>query len=222
MDMQHFAQHFEENYLKTLFKLEDRQAQKVNNIALSKALNLNPASVLEMIRKLNTKDMVTILPDKSIQLTDQGKKRALSIIRKHRIWEVFLVDKLNYKWNEVHDLAEQLEHIESEDLVRRLEAFLGYPAFDPHGDPIPDENGQIKKVESLPLNVAPIKHNVTIVRLANSSDEFLKYLDKVGLAIGGTLQVEEIEDFDKSVTIIHKKSSITLSNEAAKNILVAI
>ncbi len=220
--MQHFAQHFEENYLKTLFKLEDRQAQKVNNIALSKALNLNPASVLEMIRKLNTKDMVTILPDKSIQLTDQGKKRALSIIRKHRIWEVFLVDKLNYKWNEVHDLAEQLEHIESEDLVRRLEAFLGYPAFDPHGDPIPDENGQIKKVESLPLNVAPIKHNVTIVRLANSSDEFLKYLDKVGLAIGGTLQVEEIEDFDKSVTIIHKKSSITLSNEAAKNILVAI
>src|SRR3954462_13950636 len=100
--MQHFASHSEENYLKTLYKLEDKQVKKVNNIALSKALDLNPATVLEMVRKLNDRKLVDILPDKSIQLTEKGKKKALTIVRKHRLWEVFLVKKLNYKWNEVH------------------------------------------------------------------------------------------------------------------------
>lgn len=220
--MQHFVHHSEENYLKTLYKLEDKQVRKVNNIALSKALDLNPATVLEMVRKLNTKKLVEILPDKSIQLTDRGKKKALSIIRKHRLWEVFLVDKLSYKWNEVHDLAEQLEHIESDDLIKRLETFLGHPTVDPHGDPIPDENGKVKKIKALPLTDAPVKKNATIIGLANSSDEFLKYMDKIGLTIGDHLQLVEIEEFDKSLTVTHKKNSITLSNEAAGNILVAV
>lgn len=220
--MQHFAHHSEENYLKTLYKLEDKQIKKVNNIALSKALDLNPATVLEMVRKLNAKKVVEILPDKSIQLTDKGKKKALSIIRKHRLWEVFLVDKLSYKWNEVHDLAEQLEHIESDDLIKRLEAFLGHPTVDPHGDPIPDEAGKVKKIKALPLTEAPAKKGATIVGLANSSDEFLKYMDKIGLTIGDNLQLLEIEEFDKSLTVQHKKSSITLSNEAAVNILVSL
>lgn len=220
--MQHFIHHSEENYLKTLYKLEDKQIKKVNNIALSKALDLNPATVLEMVRKLNNNKLVEILADKSIRLTEKGKRKALQIIRKHRIWEVFLVDKLNYKWNEVHDLAEQLEHIESDDLVKRLEAYLGFPSVDPHGDPIPDENGKMKKVKSQPLSTAPLKKKLTIVGLANSSDEFLRYMDKIGLMIGDTFQVSEIEDFDKSVTLVHKKSSITLSNEAANNILVTL
>ena len=220
--MQHFIHHSEENYLKTLYKLEDKQIKKVNNIALSKALDLNPATVLEMVRKLNNNKLVEILADKSIRLTEKGKRKALQIIRKHRIWEVFLVDKLNYKWTEVHDLAEQLEHIESDDLVKRLEAYLGFPSVDPHGDPIPDENGKMKKVKSQPLSTAPLKKKLTIVGLANSSDEFLRYMDKIGLMIGDTFQVSEIEDFDKSVTLVHKKSSITLSNEAANNILVTL
>jgi len=219
--MQHFTHHSEENYLKTLYKLETRQIKKVNNIALSKALELNPATVLEMVRKMSERKMVEILADKTIQLTDKGKKKALQIIRRHRIWEVFLVDKLNYKWNEVHYLAEQLEHIESDDLVKRLEAFLGFPSVDPHGDPIPDENGKMKKIKTQPLTDAPIKKKLTIIALGNSSDEFLKYLDKLGLAIGDTVEVSEVEDFDKSVTILHKKNSTTLSNEAASNVLVA-
>src|SRR4051812_8285189 len=111
--MQHFVNLSEENYLKTLFKLENRQIKKVNNTALAEALGLNPATVLQMVRKMSEKKLVEVLPDKTIQLTDAGKKRALQIIRRHRIWEVFLVDKLNYKWNEVHDLAEQLEHMGS-------------------------------------------------------------------------------------------------------------
>lgn len=218
--MQHFAHHSEENYLKTLYKLEDKQVKKVNNIALSKALDLNPATVLEMVRKLNNKKLVEILQDKSIQLTDKGKKKALSIIRKHRLWEVFLVDKLNYKWNEVHDLAEQLEHIESDDLIKRLEAFLGHPTVDPHGDPIPDENGKIKKLKTQPLTEASLKKKLTIVALANSSNEFLKYLDKLGLSIGDSAEIIDREEFDGSVTILLKKNSIVLSNEAALNILV--
>jgi len=218
--MHHFPNHSEENYLKTLYKLEDMQVKKVNNIALSKALELNPATVLEMVRKLSEKKLVEVLPDKTIQLTENGKKKALHIVRKHRIWEVFLVDKLIFKWNEVHDLAEQLEHIESDDLVKRLEAFLGFPSVDPHGDPIPDENGKVKKLKTQPLTSAPLKKKLTIAGLANSSNELLKYLDKVCLTIGDTIEISEIEDFDKSVTILHKKSSITLSNITAGNILV--
>ena len=220
--MQHFTHFSEENYLKTLYKLEDQQVKKVNNIALSKALDLNPATVLEMVRKLSSKKLVDISPDKSIKLTDKGKKKALSTIRKHRIWEVFLVDKLKYKWNEVHELAEQLEHIESDDLVKRLETFLGFPSVDPHGDPIPDENGKMKKVKTQPLTEGPLKRKLKIIALGNSSDEFLKYLDKVGLTIGDTIEVSEIEDFDKSITLLHKKNSITLSNAAASQLLVAL
>jgi DtxR family Mn-dependent transcriptional regulator len=129
--MQHFTHLSEENYLKTLFKLENKQEKKVNNVALSKALNLNPATVLEMVRKMSERVLVEVQADKTIQLTEKGKKKALQIIRRHRLWEVFLVDKLNYKWNEVHGLAEQLEHIESDDLVKRLEIFLGFPSVDP-------------------------------------------------------------------------------------------
>jgi len=220
--MQHFTHHSEENYLKTLYKLENRQEKKVNNVALSKALNLNPATVLEMVRKMSERKLMEVLADKTIHLTEKGRKKALQIIRKHRLWEVFLVDKLNYKWNEVHDLAEQLEHIESDDLVKRLEIFLGFPAVDPHGDPIPDKNGIMKKLKAQALTEAPLKKKLTIIALGNSSDEFLIYLDKMGLAIGDTLTISDVEDFDKSLTIFHKKRSLTLSKEVAAGLLVAM
>jgi DtxR family transcriptional regulator, Mn-dependent transcriptional regulator len=220
--MQHFAHHSEENYLKSLYKLEDTQVRKVNNIALSKALELNPATVLEMVRKLNGKKLVDILPDKTIRLTEKGKKKALIIIRKHRLWETFLVKKLNYKWNEVHALAEQLEHIESDDLVQRLEAFLGYPTVDPHGDPIPDASGKLKKTKTQPLAEAPQKKKLTVVALGNSSDEFLNYLDKMGLAIGAVIEISEKEAFDNSLMIMHKKTLLTVSSEVANNLLVAV
>ena len=220
--MHHFTHHSEENYLKSLYKLEDSQVKKVNNIALSKALDLNPATVLEMVRKLHGKKLVDILPDKSIQLTEKGKKKALGIVRKHRLWEVFLVKKLNYKWNEVHALAEQLEHIESDDLIQRLEAYLGHPKVDPHGDPIPDANGKLKKIKTQPLSIAPQKKRLTIAALGNSSDDFLNYLDKMGLAIGAVVEISEIEAFDRSLTIMHKKNALTISSEVAENLLVAV
>jgi DtxR family transcriptional regulator, Mn-dependent transcriptional regulator len=192
----------------------------VNNVALSKALDLNPASVLQMVRKLSQKKLVETLPDKSIRLTERGKKKAIATIRKHRLWEVFLVDKLEFRWDEVHDIAEELEHIESEELILRLEKFLGNPKFDPHGDPVPDNRGVITKTRSIPLSAVPVTKKATISGLRNSSNEFLNYLDRLGLAIGDTILVSEKEQFDKSITIMHGKKTITLSHEAAVNILV--
>ena len=220
--MRHFTNHSEENYLKTLYKLENKQIKKVNNIALAKSLDLNPATVLEMVRKLKNKKLVDIQPDKSIHLTETGKMKALRIIRRHRIWEVFLVDKLNYKWNEVHELAEQLEHIESGDLIKKLEAFLGYPTMDPHGDPIPDENGRIRKIKTEPLKNVPLNKRVTIVSVANSSNNFLRYMDKHKLFIGDSIKVTDVEEYDNSLTLLVGKNTITISQEAANNILVKI
>ncbi|RYE02319.1 MAG: metal-dependent transcriptional regulator [Sphingobacteriales bacterium] len=217
--MQHFVHQSEENYLKALYKLEQRQLKKVNNIALAKALELNPATVLEMVRKMNERGLVDIAGDKSIQLSDKGRKKALQIVRRHRIWEVFLVDKLQYKWNEVHDIAEQLEHVEADDLVKRLEQYLGHPTVDPHGDPIPDEQGRIKKLKTQPLTEAPAKARLTIRSLANTSDDFLRYLDKIGLSIGAKLEILEVEDFDGSLTVLFEKKRLTLSKEVASNLL---
>lgn len=192
----------------------------MNNTALSKELNLNPATVLEMVRKLVAKKSVKLMPDKSIQLTESGKKTALLTIRKHRLWEVFLVQKLHYNWNEVHELAEQLEHIESEDMIDRLEGFLGYPAFDPHGDPIPDRNGNLKTNVSVPLSNSPAGKNYIVINLADTSDSFLQYLGKLGIKPGTRLKLTEHNQYDNSTTIHLQKNSVQLSEKAARNILV--
>jgi len=218
--MAHFTHHSEENYLKTLFKLENRKDKKVNNIALSKSLKLNPATVLEMVRKLADRKMLQLLPDKSIQLTEKGRKKALFIVRKHRLWEVFLTEKLQYNWNEVHDLAEQLEHIESEEMVNRLDAFLGFPSFDPHGDPIPDKKGNIKVKTSFPLLSAYQGKNYIVINLADTTDSFLDYLGKLNIRPGIRLKLVEHNKYDNSLTILVQKKTTQLSEKVANNILV--
>lgn len=218
--MPHFAHHSEENYLKTLFRLSNKEIKKVNNIALAKALKLNPATVLEMVRKLAAKNLLEIKPDKSILLTEKGKKKALLIIRKHRLWEVFLVEKLQYKWNEVHELAEQLEHIESQDMIDRLESFLGYPAFDPHGDPIPDKSGRLKVNLSMPLSNCQQKKNYKVISLAETSDAFLDYLGKLNIKPGTKLKITGQHAYDQSCTVLIQKKFIQLSEKVARNILV--
>ena len=219
--MAHFTHHSEENYLKTLFKLENRKEGKVNNTALAKALNLNPATVLEMVRKLADRKFVQLRPDKSIQLTEKGKKKALITIRKHRLWEVFLVEKMNYKWNEVHELAEQLEHIESTDLVDRLDSFLGRPSFDPHGDPIPDKNGKIKNNLSVPLSdCAAGKNYYTVINLIDTSDAFLQFLGKLNIIPGIKIKLLEKLEYDNLFSVEVQKKTVQLSEKAARNILV--
>jgi DtxR family Mn-dependent transcriptional regulator len=218
--MPHFTHHFEENYLKAVFKLSQKEIKKVNNVALAKTLNLNPATVLEMVRKLSEKKLLQLLPDKSIQLTEKGKVKALQIIRKHRLWEVFLVNKLNFKWSEVHQIAEQLEHIDSEDMVDRLDQFLDFPAFDPHGDPIPDKNGKIKANPSISL-LEGMKGKKYIVRhFAETADAFLNYLSDLQIVPGTRLKIIDLNPYDQSLTIAVQKKNLQLSEKVARNILV--
>ena len=218
--MPHFAHHSEENYLKTLFALSGKDIKKLNNITLAKTLELNPATVLEMVRKLANKNLVEIKGDKTILLTEKGKKKALLTIRKHRLWEVFLVDKLQYKWNEVHELAEQMEHIESNDLIDRLEEFLGYPAFDPHGDPIPDKKGKLKLHVSVPLSSVEKGKSYKVVGLAETDDHFLQYLEQLNIKPGIKLKLTDQQKYDRSCTVSVQKKVIQLSEKVAGNILV--
>jgi len=218
--MSHFVHQIEENYLKELYKLSHKEIKKVNNIALAKAMGLNPATVLEMVRKLAERKLVELAQDKSIQLSEKGRKKALLIIRKHRLWEVFLVNKLNYKWSEVHELAEQLEHIGTEDLVNRLEEFLGYPAFDPHGDPIPDRNGKIKKNNSIPLSTVTKEKFYKVISLADTADSFLDYLSGLNIEPGTKVKVIDHLDYDNSYTLSVNKKNIQVTEKVARNILV--
>lgn len=218
--MAHFSHLSEENYLKTLYKLGSNSTRKVNNTALSKAMELNPATVLEMVRKLTTKGLVELQPDKSIRLTEKGKKKALLIIRRHRLWEVFLVEKLEYGWNEVHDLAEQLEHVDSANLTDRLEKFLGHPAFDPHGDPIPDRQGRIKVNASIPLTTGQKGKSYEVVSLAETHDSFLSFLDKLQIRPGVKIRITEWNEYDGSISISINKKAAQLSDKVAGNILV--
>jgi DtxR family transcriptional regulator, Mn-dependent transcriptional regulator len=218
--MPHFANHSEENYLKTLFALSNREIKKLNNITLAKTLELNPATVLEMVRKLAAKNLVEIKADKTILLTEKGKKKALLTIRKHRLWEVFLVEKLQYKWNEVHELAEQMEHIESDDLIDRLELFLGYPDFDPHGDPIPDKKGRLKVNASIPLSLCQKGKAYKVVGLAETNDAFLDYLGKLNIMPGVKLKFVEQHVYDNSFSVLVQKKPVQLSEKVANNILV--
>ncbi|MFN2458282.1 MAG: metal-dependent transcriptional regulator [Chitinophagaceae bacterium] len=218
--MPHFTHHSEENYLKALYKLSSKDVRKVNNIALAKLMSLNPATVLEMVRKLSDKKLVQLLPDKSIQLTDKGKKEALLIIRKHRLWEVFLVEKLNYDWNEVHALAEQLEHVDSEDLINRLEEFLNYPAFDPHGDPLPDRQGRMQHNVTVPLFNCSKGKTYVVQNFAETDDHFLDYLSKLSIKPGVKLKIIDVNEFDLSHTVSIAKQMTYLSEKAARNIMV--
>jgi DtxR family Mn-dependent transcriptional regulator len=218
--MPHFAHHFEENYLKAVFKLSQKEIKKVNNVALANNLDLNPATVLEMVRKLTEKKLLQLLPDKSIQLTEKGKIRALQIIRKHRLWEVFLVNKLNFKWSEVHQIAEQLEHIDSEDLIDRLDQFLDFPSYDPHGDSIPDKNGKIKTNPSISLLAGVTGKKYIVRHFAETADAFLDHLSHLQIVPGTRLKIIEVSTYDQSLTIVVNKKSLHLSEKVASNILV--
>lgn len=218
--MAHFTNHSEENYLKTLYRLGQKQIKKLNNVSLAKALGLNPATVLEMVRKMTQKGLVEVKADKTIGLTEKGKKKALLTIRKHRLWEVFLVERLDYEWSEVHQLAEQLEHVESADLIDRLEAFLGYPAFDPHGDPIPDRTGRIKASATIALSSALRGKSYLVTSFAETDDAFLDHLGKLNIRPGVKVKVKEVNAYDQSLTALVQKKELQLSEKVAQNILV--
>ena len=213
----------EENYLKAIYHLSENRNQVVNTNAIADSLNTKAASASDMIKKLAAKKLISYKKYYGVKITDTGKKVALQIIRKHRLWEVFLVQKLNFNWDEVHEVAEELEHIKSPLLIQRLNEFLGDPKFDPHGDPIPDEAGAIPSKPSIPLSQLITGKSGIITSVKDSDSSFLKYLDKMEMKIGSRIKVLDVIEFDNSMEIlIDDKRKINVSNEVSGNLLMKI
>lgn len=211
----------EENYLKAIYTLSQESDGKITPTSIGEALNNNPASVLDMLKKLSGKKLLTYDKVKGARLTDKGTKTAVEIVRKHRLWEVFLLEKLGYSWGEVHDIAEQLEHIQYPDLADRLDKFLGFPSYDPHGDPIPDKNGKMPVSKSQALSQIAIGKKVKVVHVDDSSPDFLRYLDKQGISLNSSLLITEVQNFDNSLLVeLNGKKEIFLSREASEKIHV--
>ena len=175
-----------------------------------------------MIKKLARKKLVDHRKYQGVKLTQEGQNIALQIVRKHRLWEVFLVEKLDFNWDEVHDIAEQLEHIKSPLLIKKLDEHLGFPRFDPHGDPIPDEDGNINAKPKELLSKVKIQSEGVVIGLNDSSDAFLQYLNKIGIYIGAKIKLIDKVSFDNSVEVmIDGKQKTNLSNQIAENIYIA-
>lgn len=211
----------EENYLKAIYHLSTGNQNSVLTSAIAGSLSTSSASVTDMIKKLSDKNMVEYERYRGVKITRKGEKVALSIIRRHRLWEVFLMDKLKFKWDEVHDLAEELEHVSSEEMTRRLDAYLGFPKFDPHGDPIPDTNGKVHTNGQVLLSEVNKKGKYILSAVNDHSPSFLQYLEKKGLVPGSEFSIVELDEFDSSMQIVFSnKKSIFISKEVSKNLLV--
>ena len=210
----------EENHLKAIFHLSSDGNKDVSTNAIADSLKTKAPSVTDMLKKLFEKKLVSYKKYQGSSLTADGRKTALNIIRKHRLWEVFLVNKLNFNWDEVHDIAEQLEHIKSEKLINELDKFLDYPAKDPHGDPVPNPAGFIKYTTKLVLSDLAIGETGKFVGIKDSSSTFLKLLDKRKISLGSNIKVLHQEDFDQSIYIGLDETNLTISVKSANNIYV--
>ena len=210
----------EENYLKVIYHLSLVSPKGVNTNAIAGMLETKASSVSDMLKKLATKELVSYQKYQGVLLTDKGIRIAKMIVRKHRLWEVFLVEKLHFSWDEVHEIAEELEHIKSEKLINKLDAFLEFPAFDPHGDPIPDVNGNVKKVNKLLLSDSELNKEYRCIGVKDSSSDFLKYLDKQKIALGSTFLVKEKEVFDDTLLVEVNAKEISISHKIANNLYV--
>jgi DtxR family Mn-dependent transcriptional regulator len=210
----------EENYLKAIYHLGITSDKGVSTNAIAKRLRTKASSVTDMVKKLADKNVLVYRKYQGVSLTKEGNKTAANIIRKHRLWEVFLVEKLNFNWDEVHDVAEQLEHIKSPKLINELDALLGFPKYDPHGDPIPDNEGNLDQIEKSLLATLTINEFGICVGVHDSSSTFLQFLDKQKIALGQEITVIEKEDFDGSMTIKINNKKISISNKIANNLYI--
>jgi DtxR family Mn-dependent transcriptional regulator len=211
----------EENYIKTIYHLSGETNSEVSTNGISEVLKTKPASVTDMLKKLSDKTYLNYVKYQGVTLTKKGKREALQIIRKHRLWEVFLVDKLHFHWDEVHEIAEQLEHIQSNVLINRLDEFLGNPSVDPHGDPIPDNKGEFISRKKYLLSDMPVGFKGKVVGMIESSPAFLQYLDRLSISPGAKIQIKERIEFDGSLGIVlQDKNTLVISHEVAKNLYV--
>jgi DtxR family Mn-dependent transcriptional regulator len=211
----------EENYLKAIYHLSGADNEIVSTSALAEASKTKAASVTDMLRRLSDKEFINYTRYQGVTLTESGKKIALKIIRRHRLWEVFLVEQLGFKWDEIHEIAEQLEHINSTELIDRLDKFLDHPLFDPHGDPIPDAAGDFPEMCTTKLTDALVDKILTIKKVSEDSPIFLRHLDRIGIEIGTSVKVCEKNEFDKSMyVLVNEKDKVMLSKSVTDNLFV--
>ncbi len=189
----------EENYLKAIFKLSESPEEAVSTNAISAQMETSAASVTDMLKRLSEKELLHYIKYRGVRLSSSGLKVATSLVRKHRLWETFLVEKLDFSWDEIHPIAEQMEHIQSEELVDRLDSFLGFPKFDPHGDPIPDKEGNIAYNHQMLISEMQIGSSGIVVGVKDHSTSFLRYLEKLKLLLGAEVLLLEKNDYDQSI-----------------------
>lgn len=208
----------EENYLKTIYTLEKEGGNGVSTNLIAGKIHTKASSVTDMLKKLANKNLVVYRKYQGVYLTELGRLSALKVIRKHRLWECFLVQKLQFKWDEVHDIAEQLEHVKSETLINKLDAFLKFPKLDPHGDPIPDAHGRTILSKTISITDMKIGSAGVFVGVKDSSATFLKYLNKKNLALGDKIRVIDIEPYDSSYHIETKTHRLVITSNVAENL----
>ena len=219
----------EENYIKAIFHLQG-QADTVTTNELAHELNTKPASVTDMMKKLKVKKLLHYQPYRGFRLSNEGKKVALGIIRRHRLWEYFLAEKLKFNWDEVHAVAEDMEHVSSKKLIDKLDEFLGYPRFDPHGDPIPDVHGKIEISKQICMSGLPLNKQAVVSKVGDQSSEILELLKHKNISIGTRVEVKKKFEFDNSMEIkIYQQHAsaasrmpFTISEQLASNIFVKI
>ena len=209
----------EENYLKTIFHLQTKE-DNVSTNELAEKLQAKPASITDMMKKLKTRKLVNYQPYQGFRLTPEGKKVALSIIRRHRLWEYFLAEKLKFNWDEVHEIAEQMEHVSSKKLIDKLDEYLGYPKFDPHGDPIPDTNGKMETGKQVNLSELAVDKPAKVCFIANQTELLMEHLDQKKINIGASIVVQRKFSYDDSLEIKLDNKLLTISGQLAKTIFV--
>ncbi len=210
----------EENYIKTIYHLQ-KQGETVSTNDLASKLNTKPASVTDMLKKLKAKDLLVYEPYHGVRLSQSGLKIALEIIRRHRLWEYFLVNTIGFQWHEVHEIAEQLEHVQHPLLIEKLDDFLGKPAFDPHGDPIPDKEGNIAEIRYRLLSDANAGEKVVFSSVGLQTPELMNMMKQKKIALGDTIEILEKYEFDQSLdVIINDNSRVSLSYRLSRYILI--
>ncbi len=212
----------EENYIKSIYHLQ-QHARNVSTNELAERLQTKPASVTDMLKKLKAKSLLDYEKYYGVTLTPEGRKLALEVIRRHRLWENFLVNHLHFGWDEVHDIAEQLEHVQSVLLTDKLDAFMNFPRFDPHGDPIPDSKGKMQVLQQINLMQLPLGQQAEICAVGSQQSELLEMLRQKNLQIGSTVTITQRYNFDQSIEVeINKKPSQSLSEQLAKQLFVKV
>ena len=210
----------EENYLKAILSISLSKKGRVSTNAIADEINTSAASVSDMLKKLQEKKLIKYQKYKGLELSKKGYNLAISIIRKHRLWETFLVNKLAFNWSEVHDIAEQLEHIKSTELINKLDAYLNYPKFDPHGEPIPTQTGKIPTSNTTVLNKLKIGSKGTVMGVTIDDKPFLDYLTQLNISIGTKIKLLEKIGFDQSLNIKIENQTFHISKNVAEHLLI--